>query len=49
MDWSESPTTISSAGSTVGAPVADGVACPQSSRINAYWAWLVSWYSSTST
>ena len=49
MDWSESPTTISSAGSTVEAPVADKVVSPQSSRISAYWAWLVSWYSSTST
>ena len=50
MDWSESPTTISSAGSASGEPsTTPTVGSPQSSRMSTYCAWVVSWYSSSRT
>ena len=53
MDWSASPTTHSSLGGTEsGEDVPDEKRAepPEtSSLIRTYWAWLVSWYSSTST
>ena len=52
MDWSASPTTHSSAGGRPAgssAPPMSGSEPPTSSLTRTYWAWLVSWYSSTST
>src|SRR5580692_9283002 len=53
MDWSASPTTHSSLGGTESGedvPSEKRELPPEtSSLIRTYWAWLVSWYSSTST